>query len=255
MIVRHSPQSAAHSSAMRAPLTASSSWSATSCPWSSSTVSRMSFSLSWMIWSLVSSSSASGTVVVARLEPVGQRDLMTHAERADEDVDLAPVLGVVEQHALLAVHRVERPRGLIAGVAQQLAGGTAAALGHCEVEVLVLADRAPPAPPVRAACTATPPSSAKVAFCSCASASSRSPSSTRSGRIALKPSPLWSFWSHAQPSEHSVTLPFRELKTLALYSLLLDLYITVLVRGSTAAADRRQPWRAWPRAIATVRGA
>jgi hypothetical protein len=61
-MVRHRPQSEAHSAAMRAALTASSSCSSTGWPYSSRTVSRMSFSLTSMICSLVSSSSASGTV-------------------------------------------------------------------------------------------------------------------------------------------------------------------------------------------------
>ena len=61
VIVRQSPQSAQHSSATREPLTPLSS-PVTSCSWNSATVSRTSFSFSSMIWSFVSSSSASGTV-------------------------------------------------------------------------------------------------------------------------------------------------------------------------------------------------
>ena len=65
-------------------------------------MSRTSFSFSSMIWSFVSSSSASGTVSLVDGEPALERDLVAHPERADEDVDLAAVRVVVEEEPLLA---------------------------------------------------------------------------------------------------------------------------------------------------------
>ena len=78
-------------------------------------MSRMSFSLTSMICSLVSSSSASGTVVGLDLQAIAERDLVAHPERVHEEVDLAAV-GVVEVQAALArVHRVEGDVRLVAG--------------------------------------------------------------------------------------------------------------------------------------------
>ena len=163
---------------------------------------------------------------------------MTHAEGADEHVDLTAVLGVVEQQPLLAVHRVEDDLRLVAGVGR-------AACRPCRCRPWARRSRgpctrgrAPPAPPGACSLTATPPSNAKVAFCSCASASSRSPSSTRSGRIALKAI------TALQLPDHAALFRVNDTST----ALLLDLYITVLVtRINTALHRRRAGARPRPR--------
>jgi hypothetical protein len=73
------------------------------------------------------------------LEALGERDLVAHAEGADEDVDLPAVVVVEEQRALARVHRVERDVRVVARVAQQLVEPARITLGDGEVEVLVLA--------------------------------------------------------------------------------------------------------------------
>ncbi len=142
MIVRQRPQSSPQSSAIRAPLMPASS-SVTSCSTKSATASRTSFSFSSMIWSFVSTSSASGTVSACAVEPPLERDLVAHAERADEHVHLAAVRVVEEEEPLLRVHRVERR---CAGRSRARGAAAAASperlLRRREVEVLVLALRA-----------------------------------------------------------------------------------------------------------------
>ena len=102
-------------------------------------MSRTSFSFSSMIWSFVSSSSASGTVSSSTVEPLLERDLVAHPERADEDVHLPLVRVVVEEEPFAAVHRVEAEVRLVADVAQELLQVARRLLRGREVEVLVLA--------------------------------------------------------------------------------------------------------------------
>ena len=64
---------------------------------------------------------------------------MAHPKRADEHVDLAAVLGIVEQQPLTALQRVELDSRLVAALRQQLRGGVAATLRDGEVDVLVFA--------------------------------------------------------------------------------------------------------------------
>ena len=89
----------------------------------SASASRTSFSFSSAICSLVTSSSASGSVSRLQLEALGDRDLVRHLEAADEDVDLTLVLVVEEQQPLGPVESVEGHVRLVARAAEQPLGG------------------------------------------------------------------------------------------------------------------------------------
>ena len=148
---------------MRAPLTPASS-SVTSCSTRSATASRTSFSFSSMIWSFVSSELGERDGVAAStLEPALERDLVAHAERADEHVDLPAVRVVEEEQPLARVHRVEADVRLVAEVAQQRLRVARALLRRREVEVLVLALERGGRPAERSR-TATPPRSRSGTF-------------------------------------------------------------------------------------------
>ena len=64
---------------------------------------------------------------------------MRHAERTDEDVDLALVRVIEEEQPFLPVQRVEGDVRVVAGSAEELLNGTGSALGGDEVQVGVAA--------------------------------------------------------------------------------------------------------------------
>jgi hypothetical protein len=71
------------------------------------------------------------------LEAISERDLVAHTERVHEEVDLAAMVLVEVQPALMRMHRVEGDVGLVAGLLHDLIGLARPLLGHGEVEVLV----------------------------------------------------------------------------------------------------------------------
>jgi hypothetical protein len=94
-------------------------------------------------------------------EPVAKGDLVAHPEHMHEEVDVAVMVLVEVEPALVGVHRVEGEVGLAAGPPQDLVGRARPFLGRGEGEVLGSRSSAAGssgARPRRAAPAALPPS-------------------------------------------------------------------------------------------------